>query len=109
MASIAGGCAALLAFILYNSSLTNGDKFTRKFLQLLAMMALLRAIEIMSATYRTVRIDDFCIPWDANLVGLFGRAGETLGSVIVILFLLRPSSKKALNGGGHDPPSLPVV
>lgn len=103
--AIAGATGGLLGFMLWNSSLTNRDPFTTRFLKYLALCSMLRVLEIAAAAYRTMRIDPSNIPIDANAVGWLGRCVETTAYIILILFLLRPETKRALNGGGHQYPA----
>lgn len=98
---LTGAATSLLALMFWNASLTNRDRFTTLFLKLLAMCAAAKAVEIGSAMYRASRIAAEAIPNDAALVGLSGRSIELAAYVIIIWFMLRPETKKALNGGQH--------
>src|SRR5258708_7349899 len=92
-------CAcALFAFLFWNVSLTNRDRFTKTFLKMLSICSILRAYEIASAGYRIYRIPAACVPVDAAIAGLQGRCVELIGYLILIWFLLRPETNKALNG-----------
>lgn len=99
IAALAGASTALLGFMFWNASLSNRDRFTTKFLQLLSVGAVLKAAEIACAVYRTSRIAHEAIPQDASVAGLIGRGAEVVGYAILIWFLLRPETKRALNGG----------
>lgn len=90
--------SGLLAFIFWNAAQTNGQSFTQKLLRILALCSALRALEIAGAAYRTARIAAACIPLDAAAVGLLGRGLEMGAYVFLILFLVRPETRKALNG-----------
>lgn len=96
---LTAGAAALLGMMFWNSSLTNRDRFTISFLRLLSMMTVAKAIEIASAMYRTAQIQADAIPVQAAVVGLIGRAVELGLYLAMIWFLLRPETRKALNGG----------
>lgn len=90
---------ALLAMMFWNSSLTNRDVFTTGFLRLLAGCWVARAMEISSAMYRASQISPEAIPGHASVIGLTGRAVELTAYCILIWFMLRPETKRALNGG----------
>lgn len=100
--SLTAAATALLGLMFWNSSLTNRDRFTTLFLKLLSMCALAKAFEIVSAMYRAARIPAVYVPTDAALSGLSGRAIELIAYCIMIWFLLRPETKKALNGGNKN-------
>lgn len=97
---LTGAAAALLAMMFWNSSLTNRDPFTTSFLKLLSIMTVGKAIEIAGAMYRTSQIESEAIPINAAVVGLGGRSIELALYLIMIWFLLRPETKRALNGAG---------
>lgn len=96
---LTGAATLLLGVMFWNASVTNRDRFTTLFLKLLSMCAVAKAIEIGSAMYRAARIAPECVPNDAALGGLSGRAVELVAYSIIIWFMLRPETKKALNGG----------
>jgi hypothetical protein len=105
IAHLAIGCltaaaTALLGLMFWNSSLTNRDQFTTLFLKLLSMCAVAKALEITSAMYRAARIPAVYVPTDAAISGLTGRTIELLAYCVMIWFLLRPETKRKLNGGG---------
>lgn len=96
--ALAAAATALLGLMFWNSSLTNRDPFTTVFLKLLSGLAVVKAVEISSAVYRAGRIPALAVPVDAALAGILGRALELTGYVVMIWFLLRPETKRALNG-----------
>ena len=99
ISTLAAGATVLLAVMFWNSATVNSHPFTIKFLKFLTLVLLMRAWEIASAAYRTARIAAECIPLDAKIAGLQGRAVELLSYVIMTWFLMRPETKKMLNGG----------
>lgn len=98
---LTAAATALLGLMFWNSSLTNRDGFTTLFLKLLSMSAAAKAFEIASAMYRAARIPAIYVPNDAALSGLTGRTVELVSYCVMIWFLLRPETKRALNGRGH--------
>jgi len=92
--------AALLGFIFWNAAANNKHRFTRQFLRVLSLVTVMQAYEVISATYRVVRVPVFCVPMDARIAALQGRFISLLAFTILILFLSRNSTKDALNGGG---------
>lgn len=97
-AVLTAAATALLGYMFYNSSLTNRQPFTTRFLKFLSLCSALNAVEIACAVYRTSRIAPGSIPMDATGAGLIGRCFELTGYILMILFLLRPETKRALNG-----------
>lgn len=100
VAVLTGAATALLGFMFWNSSLTNTQIFTTRFLKFLSLCSVLKAVEIACAIYRTSRIDPASVPIDATIAALIGRGIEAAGYCAMVWFLLRPETKKALNGGG---------
>lgn len=95
---LTGAACALLAMLFWNSSLTNRDLFTTKFLQMLSAMTGAKVVEIIGALYRASRINADAVPVDATVAAVVGRAVELILCVVMIWFLLRPETKKKLNG-----------
>lgn len=99
--SVLAACSlALLAFMFWNASLTSGSKFTKSFLQILSISSLLKVLEIVSACYRISQISAVAVPHGAYIVSIAGRGIELAGYLIMVWFLLRPDTRKSLNGGG---------
>lgn len=101
---LTGAALALLAMMFWNASLTNRDTFTTMFLRLLAGASVARVLEIAGAMYRAAEIPADAVPQRAVVVGLAGRAVELTAYCIMIWFMLRPDTKKALNGAGSSAP-----
>lgn len=95
---LTAAAASLLGMMFWNSSLTNRDPFTITFLRLLSLMSVAKAVEIATAMYRTAQIDADAIPAYAAIVGLCGRSVELGLYFMMVWFLLRPETKRALNG-----------
>ena len=98
VAVLVSAATLLLGFMFWNSSLTNTNAFTTRFLKILSVTAVCKGIEVVCATYRTARIATGNIPDDASLVTLAGRTIELAAYIFMVWFLLRPETKRALNG-----------
>lgn len=105
---LAGSTAGLLGYMFWNSSITNSSKFTSMFLRLLSLCFALRAVEIACSAYRTSQIAADAIPRMATVIGLAGRGIEMFGYIVMIWFLLRPETKRRLNGVG-PPLVAPII
>lgn len=92
---------ALLAMMFWNSSLTNRDQFTTSFLKLLTIISWARVFAIISTMYRSARILAEDVPVDANVVSYVGRGLELAAYCVMIRFMLRPQTRKALNGASN--------
>lgn len=92
------GAAILLGFLFYASSLTSVSPFTVRFLRILAVGTALLTVEVFAASYRTSRMAPLCVPLDGAVIGLVGRTLELIFFMFMTWFLLRPETKKALNG-----------
>jgi hypothetical protein len=90
--------SGFLGFLYYSASVTNPSRFTTLFLKVLCLCSLARAWEVASSAYRTYRIDAANVPIDALAVGVQGRFFEMASYCFLIWFMLRPETKKALNG-----------
>lgn len=95
---LTGAAAALLGLMFWNSSITNRDPFTTVFLRVLSIMTVGKTVEIAAAMYRASQIDSDAVPASAAMVGIAGRGVELTLYLIMIWFLLRPETKRALNG-----------
>lgn len=100
---LTGAAAALLAMMFWNSSVTNRHPFTTAFLKLLSIMTAAKVVEIAGTMYRGGQIDPDAVPVVAAVIGLSGRAVELTLYLIMIWFLLRPETKRALNGATSPP------
>jgi hypothetical protein len=99
--SLTAAALALLGMMFWNASLLNRDPFTTRLLKLLAGAWIISAIGTIAALYRASRIAPEAVPDDGSWVGLTGRVLQLGWYCYVIWFMLRPETKKALNGGGH--------
>lgn len=95
---LAGANSLLLGVLFWSSSVTNQSAFTKQFLKFLTLCATLKTIEIAFAAYGRARIAPECIPWDSAIFGIAGRGIELAGYIVMTWFLLKPETKRALNG-----------
>lgn len=96
---LAAFACSLLAFMFWNSSLTSGQHFTAMFLRLLSLASVFKAIEIVCASYHVFTVESLCFTFWGSVIGVAGRGIEVIGYFIIIVFLLRPETRKNLNGG----------
>lgn len=101
---LTGAACALLAMMFWNASITNSHRFTTLFLKVLSVMTAMNLAEIAGAMYRASRIDADAVPVDAAVVALMGRTIELIMYLVMVWFLLRPETKKALNGATPHTP-----
>lgn len=94
-----GGAAVLLGLMLWSASLTNRDPFTTTFLKMLAGASWGHALAIVGQMYRASTILAEDVPLNGTLGGFAGRVVELSAYCVPIWFMLRPGTKKALNGG----------
>lgn len=106
---LTGAAAALLGLMFWNSSVTNQHPFTTLFLKLLSVMTAAKVTEIVGAMYRAARIEPDSVPIDAAAVALVGRSIELALYLVMVWFLLRPETKKALNGATQSAPEEPTA
>lgn len=97
--ALIAGAESFLAYLMLSARRGCEDSFTKGLLKVLAICSITRAFEVCAATYRTLRIDSGSIPLDADAVGIIGRLAEFIVLAILIAFLLKPETRKALNGG----------
>lgn len=95
---LTGAAAALLGLMFWNSSTTNRDPFTTVFLKVLSVMTTGKTAEIAAAMYRASQIQAEAVPVNAAVAGIVGRGIELSLYLIMIWFLLRPETKRRLNG-----------
>jgi hypothetical protein len=96
--SLTAAALALLGMMFWNASLLNRDPFTARLLKLLAGAWIISAIGTVTALYRAARIDPEAVPDDGSWVGLAGRILQLTWYCYMIWFMLRPETKKNLNG-----------
>lgn len=95
---LTGAAAALLGLMFWNSASMNSSPFTKMFLRLLSVMTVSKVLEIGAAMYRASQIEADAVPVKAAIAGLSGRSVELVFYFIMVWFLLRPETKRALNG-----------
>lgn len=93
-----GGAAILLGFMLWSASLTNHDPFTKVFLKMLAGASWGHALAIIGQMYRASSILAEDVPLSGSVAGVVGRIIELGAYCVPIWFMLRPATRKALNG-----------
>lgn len=95
---LTGAALALLAMMFWNASLTNYHPFTKSLLKLLAGAWIIGGIQVATAMYRAAVIAPEATPQEGSLVGVSGRVLQLAWYCFMIWFMLRPETKKALNG-----------
>lgn len=93
-----GAASALLGHLLWNAAVGNRDTFTQTFLKMLAGASWGHGLAIVAQMYRAARILAEDVPTDGALIGLLGRVVELAAFCVPIWFMLRPETRKALNG-----------